>query len=77
MNQSNILDQAVPDIGVSTLKPSLFRNFPPSLKKIVSNAAGKVQKRMNDFTDWLMAYVPLTIKASASAAFQKVLKSFS
>ena len=28
MNQSNILDQAVPDIGVSTLKSSPFRNFP-------------------------------------------------
>ena len=76
MNQSNILDQAVPDIGVSTLKPSPFRNFPPTLKKIALNAAGKVQKRINDFSDWLMAYVPPTIKASASAAFQKILNLF-
>ena len=76
MNQSNILDQAVPDIGVSTLKPSPFRNFPPTLKKIALNAAGKVQKRINDFADWLMAYVPPTIKASASAAFQKILNLF-
>ena len=56
MNQSNILDQAVPDIGVSTLKLSPFRNFPPTLKKIALNAAGKVRKRINDFADWLMAY---------------------
>ena len=76
MNQSNILDQAVPDIGVSTLKPSPFRNFPPTLKKIALNAAGKVQKRKNDFADWLMANEPLTIKASASAAFQKILNLF-
>ena len=76
MNQSNILDQAVPDIGVSTLRPSPFRNFPPTLKKIALNAAGKVQKRINDFADWLMAYVPPTIKASASAAFQKILNLF-
>ena len=76
MNQSNILDQTVPDIGVSTLKPSPFRNFPPTLKKIASNAAGKVQKRINDFVDWLMAYVPPTINASASAAFQKILNLF-
>ena len=76
MNQSNILDQAVPDIGVSTLKPSPFRNFPPTLKKIALNTVGKVQKRINDFADWLMAYVPPTIKASASAAFQKILNLF-
>ena len=76
MNQSNILDQAVPDIGVSTLKPSPFRNFPPTLKKIALNAAGKVQNRINDFADWLMTYVPPTIKASASAAFQKFFNLF-
>ena len=33
MNQSNILDQAVPDIGVSTLKPSPLRKFSPNLKE--------------------------------------------
>ena len=76
INQSNILDQAIPDIGVSTLKPSPFRNFPPTLKKIALNTAGKVQKHINDFVDWLMAYVPPTIKASASAAFQKILNLF-
>ena len=76
MNQSNILDQAVPDIGVSTLKPSPFRNFLPTLKKIALNAAGKVQKRINDFADWLMAYIPPTVKTTASAAFQKILNLF-
>ena len=76
MNQSNILDQAVPDIGVSTLKPSPFRNFPPTLKKIALNTAGKVQKRINDFADWLMAYIPPTVKTTASAAFQKILNLF-
>ena len=76
MNQSNILDQAVPDIGVSTLKLSPFRNFPPTLKKIALNTAGKVQKRINDFADWLMAYIPPIVKTTASAAFQKILNLF-
>ena len=76
MNKSNILDQPVPHIKASVLKPSLFKTFPPTLKKLALNAAGKVQRRINDFADWLMAYIPPTVKTTASAAFQKILNLF-
>ena len=32
MNQSNILDNSVPDIGVLALEPTPYKQFLPSLK---------------------------------------------
>ena len=37
MNQSNILDNLVPDIGVSSLIPTQYKRFLPSLKTIAGN----------------------------------------
>ena len=76
MNQSNILDNPVPDIGVSALIPTQYKRFLPSLKTIAGNASAKIKKRVNEFADWLMNYVPPRAKATVSNSIQKILNLF-
>ena len=74
MNQSNILDNPGPDIGVPALIPTPYKRFLPSLKTIADKASAKIKKRVNDFADWLMNYIPPRTKAivSNSNLFPKV-----
>ena len=43
MNQSNILNIPVPDIGVPALEPTPYKRFLPSLKTIAGNAYAKIK----------------------------------
>ena len=54
MNQSNILDNPVPDIGVPALEPIQYEQFLSSLKTIAGNTSNKIKKSVNEFADWLM-----------------------
>ena len=54
MNQLNILNNLVPDIGVRALEPTSYKRFQPSLKTIAGNASAKIKKRVNEFVNWLM-----------------------
>ena len=76
MNQSNILDNPVPDIGVPALEPTQYKRFLPSLKTIADNASAKIKKRVNEFADWLMNYVSPRTKATVSNFIQKILNLF-
>ena len=76
MNQSNILDNPVPDIRVSALILTQYKRFLPSLKTISGNASAKLKKRVNEFADWLMNYVPHRAKATVSNSIQKILNLF-
>ena len=51
MNQSNILNNPVPDIGVPALEPTQYKQFLSSLKTITGNASSKIKKRVNEFAD--------------------------
>ena len=76
MNQSNIFDNPVPDIGVSALIPTPYKRFLPSLKTIADKASNKIKKRVNEFADWLMNYIPPRTKAIISNSIQKILNLF-
>ena len=58
MNQLNILDEPVPDIGVPVLKPTPYKQIIPTLKSIALNATAKAKKRINEFSDWMMTNFP-------------------
>ena len=73
MNQSNILDNPFPDIGVPALEPTQCKQFLPSLKTIADNASAKIKKRVNEFADWFTNYVPPRTKANS---IQKILNLF-
>ena len=77
MNQSNIVDNPVPDIGVPALIPTHYKRFLPSLKTIADKASAKIYKRVNEFADWLINYVPPRAKATVSNSIQKILNIFS
>ena len=76
MNQSNILDNPVPDIGVPSLIPTQYKRFLPSLKTIADKASAKIKMRINEFADWLMNYVPPRTKAIIFNSIQKILNLF-
>ena len=66
MNQSNILDNPVPDIGVPSLMPTQHKLFLPSFKTIADKASAKIKTPVNEFADWLMNYIPPRTKAIVS-----------
>ena len=39
-------------------------------------ASAKIKKRVNEFADWLMNYVPPRAKATVSNSIQKILNLF-
>ena len=76
MNQSNILDNPVPDIGVSALIPTQYKRFLPSLKTITDKVSAKIKNRVNEFADWMINHIPPRIKAIVSNSIQKILNLF-
>ena len=76
MNQSNILDNPVSDIGAPALEPTQYKQFLPNLKIIAGKASAKIKKRANEFADCLMNYVPPRNKATVSNSIQKILNLF-
>ena len=73
INQSNILNNPVPDIA---LIPTPYKRFLPSLKTIADKASAKIKKRVNEFADWLMNCIPPRTKAIVSNSIQKILNLF-
>ena len=76
MNQSNILDNPVSDIGVPALIPTQYKGFVPSLKTIAGNAFAKIKKCVNEFADWLINYILPRAKALVFNSIQKILNLF-
>ena len=62
MNQSNILDNPVSDIGVPALIPTPYKRFLLSLKAIAYKASVKIIKRVHEFADWMMNYIQPTVE---------------
>ena len=59
----NILDQQIEEINVPVLKPvKITKSQPQSLKQLAGMMASSVQKRLNNFSDWILGYVPTEIK---------------
>ena len=70
--QINLLDTAVPSIGVETLRPTPFRRAVKSLKTSAAKVANAAKRRWNKFFDWLMSYVPPTERINPSSTIQKL-----
>ena len=64
----NIIDQPIPEINISILKPSKPAN--PSkvsqLKNLASKAAKPVKREINKFADWIISQVPEPIKKTVN-----------
>ena len=58
----NIMDEPVPDIGVTPLIPHTItrsvRNSVASLRDMSGRAVEKVKKGLSDFANWIMDYIP-------------------
>ena len=74
--KSTVLDNPVSDIGVSSLEPTQYKRFLPSLKTTAANASAKIKKRVNEFADWLMNYVPPRTKATVSNSIKTIMNLF-
>ena len=55
--QKNILDQPIPEISVPILKPSLFKYQPLSLKNFAKKVSKAVNKKINNFSDWIISFI--------------------
>ena len=71
-NRTTIMDESVPDIGVPTLSPTPFRRRVQSLKDTTRKVLNKVKKKWNDFSDWIIDYVPPAIRVNPSSAIEKL-----
>ena len=71
-NRTTIMDESVPDIGVETLRPTPFRRRVQSLKDTTRKVLNKVKKKWNDFSDWIIDYVPPAIRVNPSSAIEKL-----
>ena len=66
---ANVLDDPVPEINVPTLNPTVAMNRPP-----LGVLENKVRSELNSFTDWLISYVPPTVKKAVNEKWE-ALKS--
>ena len=66
------MDESVPDIGVETLRPTPFRRRVQSLKETSRKVVNKVKKKWNYFYDWIIDYVPQSIRVNTSSAIEKL-----
>ena len=60
----NLLDEPVPNIGVSVLQPTTASKtkFFRRVKESLSVLGNKIKSETNTFADWLISYVPEPIK---------------
>ena len=72
LRNDTIMDEPTPDIGVETLRPTPFRRRVQSLKDTARKVVNKVKKKWNDFSDWIIDYVPPTIRVNPSSAIEKL-----
>ena len=73
-NRTTIMGESVPYIGVASLSPTPFRRRVQSLQDTVRKVVNKVKKKWNDFSNWIIDYVPPTIRVNPSSAIEKLKK---
>ena len=66
IKNQNILDVPVPSIAVPILAPSKTTAKAKSLKSIAKNIYDAVRKKTSEFADWILRYVPQSIKKPAN-----------
>ena len=66
------MDEPTPDIGVTALSPTQFRRRVQSLKDTARKVVNKAKRKWNDFSDWIIDYVPPAIRVNPSSAIEKL-----
>ena len=72
INSSNILDEAVPEINIPILKPVPARKSIPSLSSLAGRVSKQVKGKSNKFSDWLISFVPETIRTTVNEKVDKL-----
>ena len=72
LRNNNIMDEPVPHIEVETIRPTPFRRRVQRLKETLRKVVNKVKKKGNDFYDWIIDYVPQSIRVNTSSAIDKL-----
>ena len=76
INSSNILDEAVPEINIPILKPVPARKSIPSLSSLAGRVSKQVKGKINKFSDWLISFVPETIRTTVNEKVDKLKKRY-
>ena len=72
ISYSSILDEAVPEISMPILKPVPARKIIPSLRSLAGRVSKKVKGKINKFSDWLISFVPETIRTTVNEKADKL-----
>ena len=72
INSSNILDEAVPEINIPTLKSVPARKSIPSFSSSAGRVSKQVKGKINKFSDWLISFVPETIRTTVNEKADKL-----
>ena len=72
VNSSIILDEAVPEINIPILKPVPARKSIPSLSSLAGRVSKQVKGKINKFSDWLISFVPETIRTTVNEKADKL-----
>ena len=76
VNSSNILDEAAPEINIPILKPVPARKSIPSLSSLAARVSKQVKGKINNFSDWLISFVPETIRTTVNEKADKLKKHY-
>ena len=67
---TNIMDQPVPEINVPILKPVKATNN--INQKLNITNVNNIQKKLNEFADWIMSYIPQEVKKSVNQRLEQL-----
>ena len=59
---TTLLDQPVPEINVPILSQTPATANQGTLGRVTERLADETRRRLREFTDWLLSYVPPTIR---------------
>ena len=77
-NQTNTSDKSVlGESGTSLLKPTEIQRISPASKQMAVNKIIDGQKQINEFSDWLLNYIPQEQREKASKAIEIIQNLFS
>ena len=81
VNRENLLDEGVPEIDVPILRPTTYvrpLTNPKSLKYLAKEAFSSINKKIGDFANWIVSYVPKPVERVVSkrvATLKKEVKT--
>ena len=72
IHSCSILDEAVPEINIPILKPVPARESIPSFSSLAGRVSKQIKGNINKFSDWLISFVPETIRTTVNEKVDKL-----